>query len=67
MSKLQISKGMLKKTLGLRWNLQSDSFIFNINLDTKPITRRGILSAVCSIFDPLGLISPYVLEGKKIL
>ena len=59
--------GNVEKTLGIRWNLQSDSFIFNINLDTKPITRRGILSAVCSIFDPLGLISPYVLEGKKIL
>ena len=59
--------GNVEKTLGIRWNLQSDSFIFNINLDTKPITRRGILSAVCSIYDPLGLISPYVLEGKKIL
>ena len=31
------------------------------------MTRRGILSTVSSIFDPLGLVSPFILTGKRIL
>lgn len=33
----------------------------------QPATRRGILSTVASIYDPLGFLAPYVLAGKKIL
>ena len=33
----------------------------------KATTRRGILSVVCSLFDPLGFVAPYVMKAKLLL
>ncbi len=33
----------------------------------KPLTRRGLLSIVSSIYDPLGLICPCTVVAKKIV
>ena len=57
----------IERALGLQWCVTSDSFVFRLNLPEKPQTRRGVLAVVSAIFDPLGLISPYVLEGKRIM
>lgn len=57
----------IEHTLGVQWNIQSDTFQFKITLNDKPLTRRGILSTVSSVYDPLGFISPVVLVGKQIL
>ena len=44
-------------SLGLLWNLKLDTFTFKITDDDKPCTRRGVLSSVKSLFDPLVPIS----------
>ena len=56
-----------ERTLGIEWVVEIDKFQFRITLNSKPCTRRGILSTVSSIFDPLGLVSPFIMTGKKIL
>ncbi|XP_043229908.1 uncharacterized protein LOC122385596 [Amphibalanus amphitrite] len=56
-----------EQALGVRWDLFSDTILFNIDIPEKPLTRRGILSGVSSVFDPLGLISPITLRGKMII
>ena len=54
--------------LGLPWNVQKDTLsLCNMSLKESKPTRRGILSTVSSIYDPLGIASPFVLEGKLIL
>jgi hypothetical protein len=55
------------KTLGLIWDADIDTFKFKIVLEPKPLTKRGILSMISTIFDPLGLVSPAILEGRHIL
>jgi hypothetical protein len=56
-----------ERSLGVLWNTEKDLFTFKYEPPSKPDTRRGVLSTVASDFDPLGLISPFILKGKIIL
>ncbi|XP_048764717.2 uncharacterized protein LOC125672561 [Ostrea edulis] len=56
-----------QRSLGLLWNTESDSFIFSVNQVEKPYTRRGLLSTINSVFDPIGFVQPVVIEGKILL
>lgn len=57
----------IERALGIQWCVESDNFQFRLMINEKPMTRRGILSTVASIFDPLGCLAPFVLLGKQIL
>ena len=56
-----------ERALGVFWNVKEDSFGYCVGLKLKPLTRRGILSMVSSLYDPLGFIAPYILYAKQIL
>ena len=58
-----------KKVLGINWDNSRDKFVFEISkfgvkgLELK-CTKRNILKISASFFDPLGFISPIVLQAK---
>ena len=56
-----------ERVLGMKWHVTSDTFGYQVRLPDKPITRRGLLSVSSSLFDPLGLVSPVVLEARLLL
>ena len=57
----------VERALGVHWCIESDTLQFRIIMQDKPPTRRGSLSTVSSVFDPLGLVAPFILGGKQIL
>ncbi|XP_078355245.1 uncharacterized protein LOC144639837 [Oculina patagonica] len=57
----------IERALGVQWCVESDTFRFRITIKDKPLTRRGILSIVSSIYDPLGFAAPFALNAKKLL
>ena len=57
----------LERALGIVWLIEKDAFGFRMELKDTPLTRRGILSTISSIFDPVGYVAPVLLEGKRIL
>ena len=57
----------IERALGMLWNVENDTLEFKITLEDKPLTHRGILATVSSIYDPLGLIGSLLLPGRHIL
>ncbi|KAI3365733.1 hypothetical protein L3Q82_000698 [Scortum barcoo] len=57
----------LQRSLGLSWNLESDSFTYLVSREEKPFTRRGVLSTVNSFYDPLGFVAPITMQGKALM
>ena len=64
---LDFNKLPIKRTLGIIWDTKSDLLKVKAVLKTFPCTKRGLLSCVRSIFDPLGIVSPSVLGAKIII
>ena len=67
---LGLSKEMGGKTkvLGIPWDIERDSIEFDLGKVTQaPLnvaTKRGILSTMATLFDPLGLVSPIAVTAK---
>ncbi len=57
----------IQRSLGVYWDLKHDAFIFQVSLENKPFTRRGLLSTVNSFYDPLGFVAPVTLGGRYLL
>ena len=65
----EILKSLQQKVLGVTWCRASDELIVDLSHilavaeDMEP-TKRGVISLVSKIYDPLGLISPVVIRFK---
>ncbi|XP_062844382.1 uncharacterized protein LOC134303055 [Trichomycterus rosablanca] len=57
----------MERALGVQWCVTSDEFRFRVVIKENPLTQRGVLSTVASVYDPLGFVAPFILMGKQIL
>ena len=57
----------MQRSLGLGWDLNSDNFVFKVDVPNKATSKRSILSTVNSVFDPLGFLAPFTTVGKLLL
>ena len=61
------TSSIVERALGTHWCIEKDELQFKIELQDIPLTRKGMLSTISSIYDPPGLAAPFILEGRKIL
>ena len=73
----------LQRVLGMNWETDTDNIIFESSCSNNPpngmqpsqisptisaqLTKRFILSKVNSLYDPLGLLSPFTVRAKILL
>ena len=60
---LDLERLPVERALGVHF----DTLSFEISIRERPPTRRGILSVISSLYDPLGFASPYTLQGRSLL
>ena len=64
---LDLDDRSIDRGLGILWNPKMDTMQIKVSDRETPMTTRGILSYTSSIFDPLGILSPIILEPKLII
>jgi hypothetical protein len=52
------------RTLGMRWDILGDKFVFACEPKDANMTKCGLVSIMCSVFDPCGYISPFIARAK---
>ena len=62
---VSVSSERREQVLGIHWNVMSDQFVIEVQLSQKPFTRRGLLSSLSSIFDPLGFVASVLTQPKQ--
>lgn len=61
-----LSSPEISHALGLKWETKFDTLMFNINNDKRNVTRRGLLSVIHGVYDPLGLAGPAMIPAKRL-
>ena len=56
-----------ESALGVQYQLSTDMLGFKVNFDADNGTRRGCLSTIHKVYDPLGIGAPFLLRGRKFL
>ena len=64
----EITAEAFSKALGIHWDVADDSFFYVSRCceSSSVVTKRVMLKQVSSMYDPLGLISPIVMQGKML-
>ena len=64
---LSVNDIPIERALGILWNPETDTFHVKYTVKSVLTNKRGILSLISSIFDPLGFITPALIEPKWII
>jgi len=64
---LDFDHTLTERALGVQWHVTPDTFGFKIATKDKPLTIRGILSVISSIYNPLGFVALFHLSAKTLL
>ena len=64
--KMTIDDDPSAKALGVGYNFDTDELFIRVpERKCKEVeTKREVLSFVCSMFDPIGIIAPFILKGR---
>ncbi|XP_064469613.1 uncharacterized protein LOC135384337 [Ornithodoros turicata] len=57
----------IQRSLGLNWGIKAVTVHLQSARKRHPNTRRGVLSTVNSLYDPLGLTAPLTVQGRLLL
>ena len=63
---LNLNSLPMDRALGIHWDVEADTFNLVVSSRSQPETRKGVLSSIATIYDPLGLVGPLILPEREI-
>ena len=63
---LNLNSLPMDRALGIHWDVEADTFNLVVSGKSQPETRKGVMSSIATIYDPLGLVGPLILPGREI-
>ena len=63
---LNLNSLPMDRALGIHWDVETDNFNLVVSGKSQPETRKGVMSSIATIDDPLGLVGPLILPGREI-
>ena len=64
---IDLGEEKVERALGVSWETMKDVFTFTMMTVEVKFTKRGILIVTSTLFDPLGILAPFVLKAKILL
>ena len=64
---LESEEAYQHRALGCVWSPSTDSIGIYYQISVVSSTKRGMLQAMASVFDPLGIVSPFTLRAKMLI
>ena len=64
---LRLDELPVERVLRVCWFVQTAELGFEIKNLNRPKTKHGILSSVCSLYDPLGFAAPVALTARDLI
>ena len=63
---LNLNSLPMDRALGIHWDVEADTFNLVVSGKSQLETRKGVMSSIATIYDPLGLVGPLILPGREI-
>lgn len=64
---LNLEDQSTERALGMRWHVNTDYLGFEVQvMHNRTQTKRNVLSTLSTVFDPLGYVSPFILQARRI-
>ncbi|VDP90554.1 unnamed protein product [Echinostoma caproni] len=64
---LQGSPLPIGRAIGVQWDSEKDEVLFQLQVPETTMTRKGILSSLASIYDPIEFVTPWLLPGTILM
>ncbi len=56
----------MDRALGVNWDVERDTINLVVSDKKEPNNRKGVLSSIATVYDPLGFVSPLILPAREI-
>jgi len=64
---LNLEDQSTERALGMLWHVNTDYLGFDVQvMHNRTQTKRNVLSTLSTVFDPLGYVSPFILQARRI-